>query len=420
MRRDDGKTVGMNADMEIRTDMVIVGAGPVGALAAALAAQAGLSVTVIEAGKAEIITKPRSDGRAIALALAPKRALEVGGFWPLLSPAAEPILDIRVTDGHAPVYLHYDHRVVGTDPFGWIIENEVIKTAALERLRQLGVRVLTETRAERWDFGPHEAVAHLAGGGTVRARLAVAADGRKSPTRDTAGIEITGWDYGQSAIVCAIGHEKPHRGIAHEHFRTAGPFAILPMTDTDRGHRSGIVWTEARKRAQGIVDQTDGAFLAEMAEHFGDFLGELSLASPRFAYPLTFQMARKYTAKRLVLVGDAAHGMHPIAGQGLNLGLRDAAALGQVVVEAARLGLDIGGSPVLDRYRAWRRMDTALMMGVTDSLNKLFTSGLAPVKLARDIGLWAVEHTPPLKTLFMRHAMGVVGDLPRPLKGEAI
>ena len=413
---DGGKTIGMNAETEIRSDVAIVGAGPVGALVAALIAQAGLSVTVIEAGKAEIITKPQSDGRAIALALAPKRALDVGGFWPLLAADAEPILDIRVTDGHAPVYLHYDHRTVGTDPFGWIIENEVIKTAALARLHQLGVRVLTETRVESWEFGPHEAVAHLAGGGRVRARLAVAADGRRSFTRDAAGIEITGWDYGQSAIVCAIAHEKPHRGIAHEHFMSAGPFAILPMT----GNRSGIVWTEARKRAQGIVDQTDGAFLAEMAERFGDFLGPLTLASPRFAYPLTFQIAKKYTGKRLVLVGDAAHGMHPIAGQGLNLGLRDAAALGQVVVEAARLGLDIGGSPVLDRYRAWRRVDTALMMGVTDSLNKLFTSDLAPVKLARDVGLWAVEHTPPLKTLFMRHAMGVAGDLPRPLKGEAI
>ncbi len=413
---DGGKTIGMNAETEIRSDVAIVGAGPVGALVAALIAQAGLSVTVIEAGKAEIITKPQSDGRAIALALAPKRALDVGGFWPLLAADAEPILDIRVTDGHAPVYLHYDHRTVGTDPFGWIIENEVIKTAALARLHQLGVRVLTETRVESWEFGPHEAVAHLAGGGRVRARLAVAADGRRSFTRDAAGIEITGWDYGQSAIVCAIAHEKPHRGIAHEHFMSAGPFAILPMT----GNRSGIVWTEARKRAQGIVEQTDAAFLAEMSERFGDFLGALSLASPRFAYPLTFQIAKKYTGKRLVLVGDAAHGMHPIAGQGLNLGLRDAAALGQVVVEAARLGIDIGGSPVLDRYRAWRRVDTALMMGVTDSLNKLFTSDLAPVKLARDVGLWAVEHTPPLKTLFMRHAMGVAGDLPRPLKGEAI
>lgn len=406
----------MIAESQIKSDVIVVGAGPVGALAAALIAQAGLSVIVIEAGSASVIAAPQSDGRAIALALAPKRALDVGGFWPHVAADAEPILDIRVTDGHAPVYLHYDHRAVGTDPFGWIIENEVIKAAALARLGQLGVRVMTETTVERWDFGAHGVTAFLTSGGSVRARLAVAADGRRSPTREAAGIKLTGWDYGQSAIVCAIGHEKPHCGIAHEHFLTPGPFAILPMT----GQRSGIVWTEARHRAEGIVAQDDAAFMAEMSERFGDFLGNLRLASPRFAYPLTFQMAKHYTGQRLVLVGDAAHGMHPIAGQGLNLGLRDASALGQVVVEAARLGLDIGGPAVLDRYRQWRRVDTLLMMGVTDSLNKLFTSQLAPVKLARDVGLWAVEHTPPLKNLFMRHAMGVVGDLPRPLMGEAI
>jgi 2-octaprenyl-6-methoxyphenol hydroxylase len=276
--------MGMSAETEIRCDVIVVGAGPVGALVAALVAQAGLSVAVIEAGAAEIISKPQSDGRAIALALAPKRALEVGGFWPLLAADAQPILDIRVTDGHAPVYLHYDHRTVGVDPFGWIIENEVIKTAALSRLAQLGVKVLTKTTVEHWDFGTHDVTARLSGGGRVRARLAVAADGRRSPTRDAAGIEVTGWDYGQSAIVCAIAHEKPHRGIAHEHFMPAGPFAILPMTSDRFGNnRSGIVWTEARKRAQGIVEQSDAAFLAEMAERFGDFLGGLSLASPRFS-----------------------------------------------------------------------------------------------------------------------------------------
>ena len=406
----------MGSDTKIRCDIIVVGAGPVGALVASLLAASGLHVVVIEAGKAEIIAKPQTDGRAIALALAPKRALEVGGFWTLLEADAEPILDIHVTDGHAPVYLHYDHRTVGTDPFGWIIENEVIKTAALTRLNQLGVTVLTETKVDRWDFGQTEVTAHLAGGGSVQARLAVAADGRRSPTRDAGGIKLTGWDYGQSAIVCAIAHEKPHQGIAHEHFMAPGPFAILPMT----GQRSGIVWTEARHRAAGIVAQDDAYFLAEMSERFGDFLGQLSLASPRFAYPLTFQMARNYTAQRLVLVGDAAHGMHPIAGQGLNLGLRDAAALAEVVIESARLGLDFGGPVALDRYRRWRRLDTLLMMGVTDNLNKLFTSSLAPVKAARDFGLWAVEHTPPIKSLFMRHAMGVVGNLPRALRGEAI
>ena len=396
-----------------QVDVLVVGAGPVGALTAALMAQNGLKVMVIEAGDPQILSAPASDGRAIAIALSAKRSLEVGGFWDYLAPYAEAILDIQITDGNAPVKLHYDHRDVGGDPFGWIVENEEIKSAALKRLADLGVTLHTQTNVEQWQFDADGVTAVLSNKQTVKARLAVAADGRRSPTRTAAGIKITGWDYHQSAIVCAIHHDQPHHGVAYEHFMPAGPFAMLPMTD----QRSGIVWTEKRHLVDAILQQDDACFLGELAEKVGNTLGTISLAGPRFAYPLTFQMAERYIGKRLGLVGDAAHGMHPIAGQGLNVGIRDAAALAQVVVEGARLGLDIGSSQVLDRYQRWRRFDTTLMMGVTDGLVKLFSNRNPLLAAARDVGLWAVQQCGPATRLFSRHAMGVVGDLPRPLQG---
>ena len=322
-----------------QVDVLVVGAGPVGALTAALMAQAGLKVQVIEAGDPQILSAPASDGRAIAVALSAKRSLEVAGFW-----------------------------------------------------------------------------THLANQDVVHARLVVAADGRKSPTREAAGLKISGWDYGQSAIVCAVSHDHPHDGVAYEHFMAAGPFALLPMT----GQRTGIVWTEKRSLVDAILRQEDAAFLGELAEKIGNRLGRIQLAGPRFAYPLTFQMAERFINPRLALVGDAAHGMHPIAGQGLNIGIRDAAALAQVVVEGARLGMDVGSIPVLTRYQRWRRFDTTLMMGVTDGLVHLFSNRNPLLALGRNLGLWAVEHCPPAKRLFTRHAMGVVGDLPRPLQGLAI
>ena len=399
-----------------RVDVVVVGAGPVGASTAALMAQAGLSVLVVEAGAPQVLAAPASDGRAIALALSAKRSLEVGGFWPHLSPYAEAILDIEVTDGSAPVGLHYDHRDVGDDPFGWIVENEEIKSAALRRLGELGVPLKVSTIVQSWEAEPSGVTVVLSDGSRVKTKLLVGADGRGSPTRTGAGIKTTGWDYGQSAIVCAIAHEKPHNGVAHEHFMPSGPFAILPMT----GQRSGIVWTERNALVASIMSKDNAYFLGELSERVGDFLGAISLASPRFAYPLTLQMAERFIGPRLALVGDAAHGMHPIAGQGMNMGLRDAAALAQVVVEAARLGMDPGSSQTLERYQRWRRFDTTLMMGVTDGLNHLFSNRNPILSAARDLGLWAVDKIGPAKRAFTRHAMGVVGDLPRPLQGLGI
>ncbi len=401
----------------LSVDVLVIGAGPIGALTAILLAQAGFDVAVVEAGDPDRLARPGSDGRAIALALSAQRAVVAAGLWDRLAPVAEPILDIQVTDGKAPVFLHYDHTAIGDDPFGWIIENEEIRGATLARLEALDrVRLLAPARVTAWNFDGARVTADLADGRTIRAALAVAADGRPSPTRQAAGIGITNWDYRQSGIVCAIGHEKPHNGIAHERFLPAGPFAILPMT----GNRSGIVWTERSDLAPAIVAQDEDLFLAELSERVGGFLGKLRLASPRHFYPLSLQMADRITAPRLALVGDAAHGMHPIAGQGLNLGIRDVAALVEAVVDAGRIGLDPGSPDVLDRYGRWRRFDTVTMLTVTDGLNRLFSNQVVPLRLARDAGLAAVEHLPAAKRLFMRHAMGVVGDLPRLLRGEAL
>ncbi len=398
-------------------DVLVVGAGPIGGLLAALLARAGLAVAVIEAADPGEMARPASDGRAIAVALSAQRVLAAAGLWPLVAARAEPILDIHVSDGTAPVLLHYDHQALGDQPFGWIIENEAIKAAALACLQAApGLQLLAPARVRAWDFAAGAVTATLADGRMIRASLVVAADGRASPTRRAVGIGLTRWDYHQHGIVCAIAHERPHGGIAHEHFLPAGPFATLPMT----GSRSGIVWTERADLANAIIGQDDAAFLAELTSRLDDRLGRVSLTGPRLSYPLSLQLAERWTAPRLALVGDAAHGMHPIAGQGMNMGLRDVAALAEAVVDARRLGLDPGAPAVLERYQRWRRFDTLVMLAVTDGLNRLFSNRIGPLRLARDVGLAVVERLPGAKRLLMRHAMGVVGDLPRLLRGEAL
>jgi 2-octaprenyl-6-methoxyphenol hydroxylase len=261
---------------------------------------------------------------------------------------------------------------------------------------------------------------HLDDGRRVTAPLAVAADGRNSPMRDAAGIRVTEWAYAQTGIVCTVAHEKPHGAVAHEHFLPAGPFAMLPMVDDNGVHRSSIVWTERRDLAPAMMALDDAAFAAEIERRFGFSLGRLTPIGGRFAYPLTLVHAERYVDRRLALLGDAAHAIHPIAGQGLNLGLRDVAALAETVVDAHRLGLDIGDALVLERYQGWRRFDNMVLLAVTDGLNRLFSNDIAPLRLVRDLGLAAVDRMPPLKRLFMRHAMGLVGDLPRLMRGERL
>jgi 2-octaprenyl-6-methoxyphenol hydroxylase len=403
-------------------DVVVIGGGPIGGLTACCLASAGIGVAVIEASDPAALAKPGTDGRSIAIALSAQRVFAGAGVWPLMEAEAEPILEIRVTDGASPLFLHYDHNAIGDEPFGWIVENTTIRRALHQRLGELdNAQVLAPARVIDVERGATHATVTLADGRSLRCSLVVAADGRPSPTRKGAGIGVRRFEYHQSGIVCTVAHERPHDGVAHEHFLPSGPFAILPMRGTvEHPHRSSIVWTERLHLADTIVKQDDESFLAELQTRFGDFLGKIALDGPRFHYPLTLQIADRAIDRRLALVGDAAHGMHPVAGQGMNMGVRDVAALAEVVVDARRLGLDVGGPDVLERYQRWRRFDNMLMLGLTDVLVRLFSNDIGPLKLARDLGLAAVQAMPRAKRFFMKHAMGVVGDLPRLMRGERL
>lgn len=405
------------AKTDMRCDVLIIGGGLVGGPLACALAQSGVSVAVVDHEDPATAVAPAFDGRASAVALGAQRVLAGVGLWEDITPYAAPIKQIRVSDGHSPLFLHYDHQVLGEEPFGWIVENRAIRQAVLKRLPQLEqATLLAPLSVQSLDRTVDGVTATLSDGRTLQAQLVVAADGRPSPTRKGAGIGLTRWDYHQTAIVCTVAHAKPHNDIAQEHFLPAGPFAILPLP----GNRSSVVWTEKGHLVKSIMAQPDEDFLRELKSRFGEFLGEIAVEGPRFAYPLSLQFADAYTARRLALVGDAAHGMHPVAGQGMNMGLRDVAALAEVLVEAHRLGLDLGNATVLERYARWRRFDNLLMLGLTDVIVRLFSNGIKPLALARDIGLAAVNRMPRLKKFFMRHAMGLVGELPRLMKGQAL
>ena len=398
-----------------QVDVAIVGAGLVGGtLACALAAH-GVHTALIDRLDPRAMTTDRFDGRASAVALSGQRLLSAIGVWPHIGGRCAPIREIRVSDANAPLFLHYDHREVGGEFLGMMAENRHLRAATFARMAELAdvLRVIAPADVAHMSQTGDAATLHLADGRTIRAAMVVTAEGRESKLRDQAGIGVTGWTYPQVAIVATIGHEKPHRGIAHERFLPAGPFAILPLPDDNGVHRSSLVWTERAAVAPSYLALPEPAFLAEIDERVGGFLGALSLIGPRFSHPLGLQFAQSYAKGRLVLAGDAAHGIHPIAGQGLNLGYRDVAALTEVIVDARRLGLDIANPDAIGRYERWRRADNLTMAGVTDVLNRMFSNELAPLKLARDIGLGLVNRVPPLKRMFMRHAMGTTGDLPR-------
>ena len=400
---------------DIDADVAIVGAGLVGGtLASALAGQ-GVRTVIIDRLDPAAMVKTSFDGRASAIAASSQTLLAAIGLWPHLAARTEPIREIRVSDGESPFFLHYDHAELGPVPLGFMAENRHYRAAIAAVMATLHDRltVISGRTVQGMTNGADHVTLALDDGRQVRARLAVAAEGRDSKLRELAGIGLTGWSYPQTAIVATIGHHRPHDGIAHERFLPAGPFAILPLPDEDGVHRSSLVWTERADAAQGYLALDDTRFLAEIGERVGGFLGPLSLIGPRFSHPLGLQFAARYGKGRLVLAGDAAHGIHPIAGQGLNLGLRDVAALTEIVVDARDLGLDLAHPEGLSRYERWRRADNLVMAGVTDVLNRLFSNDIAPLRLARDLGLAAVNRIPPLKRTFMRHAMGTVGDLPR-------
>jgi 2-octaprenyl-6-methoxyphenol hydroxylase len=437
-----------------RFDVVIAGAGFAG-LALALALRQGLG-----ASAAIMVTDPtlgkgrEGDERASAIVAAARRLFEALGVWDRAAREAQPILDMVVTDSRLedavrPVFLTFAGDVEPGEPFAHMIENRFLLDALEQKARETGIvlratavaevlppaeRVrMTPRRSDRGRFSGEARFSdqtrqsdprrsgegigvHLADGSQVSARLLVAADGARSAIREQAGIAVHGWDYGQSAIVTTVNHERDHEGRAVEHFLPAGPFAILPLT----GRRSSIVWTETTGEAERVVALPDDAFHAELEQRFKLHLGDIGAVGARRAHPLGFFVARSFIAERIALVGDAAHLIHPIAGQGLNMGMRDVAALAEVIVDAARLGLDIGGSDVLERYQRWRRFDTMTMGVMTDGLNRLFSNRSAVLRLVRDLGLGLVDRVPNLKQLFIREAAGLVGDVPKLLRGKSL
>jgi len=406
--------------MTKRVEMLIGGAGFAGlALAIALREALGEEFTVTVADPALAHEKSR-DPRATAIAAAARRLFETIGVWQPIEANAQPMLDMLITDSKLhdavrPSFLTFGGEVEDGEPFAHMIENRHLIDALVVKAKELGID-LRPTAVSAFEQQPNAILVHLANGDALQAKLLVGADGARSNIREQAGIASYGWDYGQSAIVTTVGHERPHSGRAEEHFLPGGPFAILPLT----GNRSSIVWTERTADAERIVALPDYDFREELEKRFGLHLGEIEVIGPRRAFPLGLYTARSFIAERLALIGDAAHIIHPIAGQGLNMGLRDVAALAEAMADAARLGLDIGSANVLERYQRWRRFDTAMMGVATDGLNRLFSNHSDVLRLARDIGLGVVDRMPPLKRMFIREAAGFTGELPKLLRGEAL
>jgi 2-octaprenyl-6-methoxyphenol hydroxylase len=403
-----------------RADVVIAGGGFAGlALALALRQSLGSAFKVVVADPA-FTAGARPDLRASAIAAAARRMFETLGVWDAVAADAQPILDMVVTDSKLkdavrPVFLTFAGEVEAGEPFAHMIENAPLNAALAATAREQGID-LRPTTVTRFEHQGGRIEAALGDGTAISASLLVAADGARSGVREQAGIATHGWSYGQSAIVTTVSHERDHNGRAEEHFLPAGPFAILPLT----GKRSSLVWTETDAEAARIIALPDAEFHGELERRFGLHLGEVGVVAARRAYPLGLFIARSFIAERIALVGDAAHVIHPIAGQGLNMGLRDIAALAEAIVDAARLGLDCGGADVLERYQRWRRFDTAAMGIATDGLNRLFSNESDVLRLMRDVGLGLVDRMPALKSFFIREAAGVTGDVPKLLRGEAL
>ena len=406
--------------MTYDSDILIVGGGLNGPLLALALARSGLTSTVIDAQPAEQLAATGFDGRSYALALASVRLLRRLGLWDKLEDQAQPMLEIKVSDGRAgegplsPFHLHFDHAEIEEGPMGHMVEDRHLRQAVLEAITDnpLITRLNGETVIAQ-DAGAQGITVTLASGRILTGRVLVGADGRRSGTAERAEISRTGWDYGQTALVCAIAHDLPHHGIAHQFFMPPGPLAILPL----KGNRSSIVWSETHANAAAFNVLSDEDYLTMLRPRFGDFLGEIRLAGARYTYPLNLTLANSFIAPRLALVGDAAHGVHPIAGQGLNAGLRDIAALTQVMTDARHRGEDIASDSVLERYQQWRRFDTATLALATDLTNRIFASDNPLLRLGRDIGMGVVNAIPGLRRGFIREAAGLTGDLPELMRG---
>lgn len=407
----------MKTNDRMNADLLIVGGGMIGMSLALATAGSGMRVALVDRQAPDDTTTPAFDGRVSSISYGSHALFETLGVWRDMAAEAEPILDIRVSDGAAPLFLHFDHRDVGDRPFGFMVENRFLRIALLKAVRaQKNIALFAPCAVTNLESEGGRATALLDDGRRISAPLAAAADGRGSPLREAAGIRNIAWDYPQTAIVCTVTHERPHHGVAKEHFLPAGPFALLPM----QGNRSSLVWTECADLADAMLALDDAGFDAEIAARAGDHLGRITSDGPRWRYPLGLQNAERYIDHRMALVGDAAHAMHPIAGQGLNLGLRDVACLAEIVIDTARLGLDHGADDVLRRYQQWRRWDSFTMLVMTDGLNRLFSNDITPVRLARDLGLGIVNRAPPLKRFFERRAAAMTGDLPKLIRGQAL
>ena len=402
-----------------RTQILIGGGGFAGlALAIALRQSLGDAFGIIVVDP--VFARASGDGRASAIAAAARHLFETIGVWQSVEAHAQPILDMVVTDSRLadamrPTFLTFEGEIEPGEPFAHMIENAPLLDALTRKARELGVGLLA-TAVNGFERRAGCIAVTLADGATIDEQLLVAADGARSAIRERAGIKCFGWSYGQSGIVTTVAHEREHHGRAEEHFLPAGPFAILPLT----GRRSSIVWTEESGEAERIVALSDADFRAELERRFGLHLGEITVVGPRRAYPLGLSVARSFIAERIALVGDAAHVIHPIAGQGLNMGLRDVAALAESITDAVRLGLDPASVSVLERYQRWRRFDTMAMGVTTDGLNRLFSNQSDLLRLARDVGLGLVDRLPALKQFFIREAAGVTGEVPKLLRGEAL
>ncbi|WP_108813951.1 UbiH/UbiF/VisC/COQ6 family ubiquinone biosynthesis hydroxylase [Loktanella sp. Alg231-35] len=403
----------------MKTDLIIVGGGLNGPALALAAAQAGFSVTIVDSLALDTRKRVDFDGRSYALAHASMRLLRGIGIWDGIAKHAQPMLEIKVTDGRSgegpsPWMMHFDHTEIEEGPMGYMVEDRHLRRAFLDAMADapLITHLASETVVAQ-QVDQAGVTVTLASGQKLNGTLLVGSDGRKSGTATRAGIKRTGWGYGQTAVVCAVEHEKPHGGIAHQFFMPDGPLAILPLTK----NRSSIVWSEADARAAELISMSAADFLDALRPAFGSFLGEISLTGARFSYSLGLTLANSFVADRVALVGDAAHGVHPIAGQGLNAGLRDVAALADVLEQARGRGEDIGSLQTLARYQQWRRFDTTTLALATDTFNKLFSNDNPLLRAARDIGMGLVNAAPGLRRGFIREAAGLSGDLPRLMRG---
>ncbi|MEN8722948.1 MAG: FAD-dependent monooxygenase [Alphaproteobacteria bacterium] len=410
-------------------DCVIVGGGVVGLALGLALDQAGIRAAIIERQDPATIDWDRFDGRALSVAHGQQQFLTMLGAWDAIAPHAQAMKDILVTDGRvsegaAPLYLHFDHRKSTTGaPLAHMVEHRYIRKSLLDLAQSSKhCRLLHSVEMTKLDRQDKMVTIELSDGTIVTTPLIVAAEGAMSPTRKALGFEVTGWDYNQKGIVTTVEHDLPHHGVAQEYFLPGGPFAVLPLPDDEQSgaHRASLVWTEATDVAETIMALDEDRFTEELRKRFGDYLGTVAPVGPRYSYPLRYQQALDFAGPRAALIGDAAHVVHPLAGQGMNLGLKDAAALAEVIVDASRLGLDWGSTAVLGRYEKWRRADTLGMAVVTDGLNRLFSNDNPILRIVRDVGLALVDRLEPVKRRLMAEAQAATGPLPRLMQGEKL